>query len=63
MEIPVEKRTRRKGKLPGEKEDDGCQTLLQAVKRNLYECHDRFVNGLEAQYDSMSHLQTGFVAL
>ena len=56
MEIPVEKWTRRKGRLPGEKEYDVCQTLVQEVKRNLYECHDRFVNELEARFDSMSHL-------
>ena len=49
MEIPVEKQIRRKGKLLGEKEDDVCQTLVQEVKRNLYECHDRLVNELEAR--------------
>ena len=38
MEIPVEKQIRRK--LPGEKKDDICQTLMQVVKRNLYKCHD-----------------------
>ena len=38
MEIPVEKRIRRKKKPSREKEDDVCQTLLQEVKRNLDEC-------------------------
>ena len=63
MEIPVEKRIRRKRKLPEEKEDDVCQTFVQEVKRNFYECYDRFVNELEARYDSMSHLQTVFARL
>ena len=43
---------------PGEKKDDVCQTLVQEVKRNLYKCHDRLVNELEARFYSMSHLQT-----
>ena len=63
MEIPVEKQSRRKRKLPGGKEDDVCQTLVQEVKRNLYECHDQLVNELEAWFDSTSHLQTVFAGL
>ena len=35
MDIPVEKQIRRKGKLPWEKEDDLCQTIVQEVQRNL----------------------------
>ena len=58
MEVPVEKRIRRKRKLFGGKEDDVCETLVQEVKRNIYECYDRLVNELEAQFDSMSRLQT-----
>ena len=54
MEIPFEKRVRRKRNPPGEKEDV-CQTLVQEVKRNLYECH-RLV-------DELSHLQTVFAGL
>ena len=63
MEIPVEKRVRRKRKLPGEKEDDVCQTLVQEVKGNIYKCHDRLVNELEAWFDSITHLQTVFAGL
>ena len=63
MEISVEKRIRRKRNPPGEKEDDVCQTLVQEVERNLYECHDRLVNELEAWFDSMSNLQTIFTGL
>ena len=37
MEIPVENQSRRKRRPPGEKEDDVCQTLVQEVKKNLYE--------------------------
>ena len=59
MEIPVEKRNRRKIKLPGENKDD----LLQQVKTNLYGCHDRLVNKLQALFDSMSHLQIVFAEL
>ena len=44
MEIPVEKRIRKKRKQPGQKEDDAYQTLMQEVKKNLYKCHDRLVN-------------------
>ena len=36
MEIPAEKRIKRKRKLPGENKDDICQTNRQEVKRNLY---------------------------
>ena len=62
-EIPVAKRIRTKGKLLGEKKDDVCQALLQEVKRNLNEYHDRLGKELEAQYESMSHLQTVFAGL
>ena len=36
---------------------------MQEVKRNLYECHNRLVNELEARFDSMSHMQTAFAGL
>ena len=63
MEIRVEKQIKRTRKLPGKKEKDVCQTLVQEIKRNLYKCHDRLVNKLEAQFDSMSHRQTVFAGL
>ena len=63
MEISVEKQIRRKRKLPGEKEDDIRQTLFQEIKRNLYECHDRLVNKLKAQFNFVSHLQIFFAGL
>ena len=63
MEIPVEKRIRRKRKLSGQKRRWCSQTLEQEVKRNLSEYHDRLVNELEARFDSMSYLQTVFARL
>ena len=62
IEIPVEKRIRRKRKLLGETEGDLCQTLMQEVKRNLDESHDRLANELEARFDSMAYLQTVITA-
>ena len=38
----------------GKKEDDVCQTLVQKIKRNLFECHDRLVNEVDAGFDSIS---------
>ena len=63
MVIPFEKPIRRKRKPPRENEDDVCKTLVQEVKRNLYEFHDRLVNELKARFDSRSHLQTFFAGL
>ena len=36
---------------------------MQEVKRNLYERYDWVVNEMEAQFDSMTHLQTVFAGL
>ena len=63
IETLIEKRIRKKRKLPGEKEVDVYQTLAQEVKRSLYACHDRLVNKLETRCESMSHLQTVFGGL
>ena len=63
MEIPVENRIRRKRNLSWEKDDDISKRLVQKVKAISYECHDRLVNELEVQFDSMSHLLTVFVVL
>ena len=41
-----------------------CMSNICAeCKRNLFECHDRLVNELEARFNSMSHLQTVFTGL
>ena len=60
MKIPVQKWISRKRKLSGKKEDDVCLTLMQEVKRNLYECYDQLVKELETRFDSISHLKTVF---
>ena len=64
IEILVEKRIKIKRKLPEEKEDDVCQTLVQEVKINLFPVHlqvdydNRLVNKLEVRFASISYLQT-----
>ena len=63
MEILAKNGLEEKESYLGEKEHYACQTLVQEVKINLYECHNRFANKLDAQFVSMSYLKIIFVGL